>query len=263
MEEMKNFNSNLFGELSVIMRDGEPWFIGSEVTQILGYKNPTRPLQKNVLSENKYKLEWNKIADEFKRAKMTRSNKEDSNAGGRRFMTIVNEAGFYQLVLKSKHPNAIKFQQWVCSEVLPTIRKHGAYISKELLEQCDNDPTKLERLFNSLKRENKILQNRVESLTDVQKLPTRRELKYELDLQTVSLKQLANQNGIHVMHLRQILLDNDVIHPCDTHYRLTDNYKELGTAVKHFDNEKGDWVTYFVFFDTDEVRTLINTLIAK
>ena len=91
----------------------EPWFVGKDVAEILGYKKARNAIAQHVDDEDK------------KEAPI------QGTPGGTQSMTIINESGLYSLILSSKMPNAKKFKHWVTSEVLPTIRKHGAYMTDE------------------------------------------------------------------------------------------------------------------------------------
>ena len=91
--------------------DGQPWFIGKDVTDILGYENRSRDINRHVDAEDR----WN----------YRNSTSEINNRG----ITIINESGLYSLILSSKLPKAKKFKHWVTSEVLPAIRKTGGYIA--------------------------------------------------------------------------------------------------------------------------------------
>lgn len=91
----------------------EPWFVGKDVAEILGYKKARNAIAQHVDDEDK------------------KDAPIQGALGGTQSMTIINESGLYSLILSSKMPNAKKFKHWVTSEVLPTIRKHGAYMTDE------------------------------------------------------------------------------------------------------------------------------------
>lgn len=128
------FYNNQFGTLTVITRDGDPWFIGKEVAKKLGYSNPLKAIRDHVDDEDKG------VNDLF-------------TPGGQQQMIIINESGLYSLILKSKLPDAKSFKRWVTSEVLPSIRRHGAYMNADTLEQVMNDPDAWIRLLQGLKDE--------------------------------------------------------------------------------------------------------------
>ena len=117
MNELQIFNSGEFGDIRTITIDNEPWFVGKDVAEALGYKNTKDALAKHVDSEDKEIL---------KSQNATLENIPN------RGVTVVNESGLYSLVLSSKLPSAKKFKRWVTSEVLPALRKTGQYQVKEL-----------------------------------------------------------------------------------------------------------------------------------
>ena len=109
MEELKLFNNPEFGTIRVISIEDEPWLVGKDVAQALGYTDTDQALRRHVDDEDK----------------LTRNF---DGSGQNRSMTIINESGLYSLVLSSKLPTARKFRRWVTAEVLPSIRKTGGYI---------------------------------------------------------------------------------------------------------------------------------------
>lgn len=106
--EIKVFSNEEFGKVRVLSIDNEPWFVGRDVAEVLGYSNTRDAISKHVDEEDKG------VA------------KCDTPSGAQQ-MTIINESGMYSLILSSKLPNAKKFKRWVTSEVLPSIRKTGSY----------------------------------------------------------------------------------------------------------------------------------------
>ena len=112
----KNLVHPEFGELRTIDIDGEPWFVGKDVAAALGYSNTKDAIATHVASEDKKLIQRSEI-----------TTLEIPNRG----MTIINESGLYSLILSSKLPSAKEFKHWVTSEVLPSIRKNGAYIRNQ------------------------------------------------------------------------------------------------------------------------------------
>lgn len=121
MNEMNFFNFE-DKEVRVQAINGEPWFVGKDVADVLGYKNSNDALQKHVDAEDKDAIA---ICDSIGRMQNT---------------PIINESGLYSLVFKSQLPSAKKFKRWVTSEVLPAIRKTGSY-------QIPKDPMDALRLM--------------------------------------------------------------------------------------------------------------------
>lgn len=109
MNELQIFNNAEFGQVRTVTINNEPWFVGKDVAEALGYSNTRDALRVHVDNEDK-----NTVA-------IYDGNKGNPN------QTIINESGLYALIFGSKLPNAKKFKRWVTSEVLPAIRKTGSY----------------------------------------------------------------------------------------------------------------------------------------
>ena len=135
MNELKTFQNPEFGEIRIVEVNNEPWFVGKDVAMILGYERPTKAVLDHVDNEDKDEVP---IQDTIGRMQNT---------------PVINESGLYSLVLSSKLPTAKKFKRWVTSEVLPSIRKHGAYLTPEKLEEALLNPDTLIKLATDLKAE--------------------------------------------------------------------------------------------------------------
>lgn len=110
MNELKVFNNPEFGQVRTFDKGGEPWFVGKDVADILGYQNGSRDINRHVDDEDRCK---NMVSD-----------------GTQLKETIlINESGLYSLILSSKLPTAKKFKHWVTAEILPAIRRTGGYIA--------------------------------------------------------------------------------------------------------------------------------------
>lgn len=135
---MNEITSYVFDGSNVrtLVIDGQPYFVGKDVAEILGYANTRDALSKHVDSEDKNTVA---IHDGIKR--------------GNPNQTVINESGLYSLILSSKLPSAKKFKRWVTSEVLPAIRKHGAYMTNEKIEEVLTDPDTIIKLATQLKQE--------------------------------------------------------------------------------------------------------------
>lgn len=112
MSDMKIFENKDFGKIRVQEINGETYFVGKDITEILGYKNTRDALLRHVDNEDKGVVKHDTL-------------------GGVQEITVINESGLYSLILSSKLPKAKEFKRWVTSEVLPSIRKTGGYISGE------------------------------------------------------------------------------------------------------------------------------------
>lgn len=133
MNELQVFKNQEFGSVRTLVIDNEPWFVGKDVAEALGYgaenkksKALTNAIKDHVGEEDKRLMSY----EEFKGYR-NGDLKNISHYG----VTIINESGLYSLVLSSKLPSAKKFKRWVTSEVLPALRKTGQYQVKELSGQ--------------------------------------------------------------------------------------------------------------------------------
>lgn len=113
MNELQVFNNPEFGEVRTVQIDGEPWFVGKDIADVLGYKDSSDAMKRHVDAEDK----------------LTRCF---TDSGQNRQMYVVNESGLYSLIFSSKLPKAKEFKHWVTSEVLPALRKTGHYQMKPL-----------------------------------------------------------------------------------------------------------------------------------
>ncbi len=164
MNDIMIFNNPEFGQIRTVEVGGEPWLVGKDVAVALGYSNTRDALERHVDAEDK-----NTVVN------------PDGNRGNPN-MTIINESGLYSLVLSSKLPGAKKFKRWVTSEVLPSIRKHGAYITPDTLERLITSPDFGIKLLTALKDEQ----------------DKRKSLEAELDRskEWYSIKRVAHMNGV-------------------------------------------------------------------
>lgn len=116
MNELQVFTSNEFGKVRTVVINDTPWFVGKDVAVVLGYQNSSRDINRHVDEED-------------------RQNYQNGTFDSPRGMTVINESGLYSLILSSKLPKAKEFKRWVTTEVLPAIRRHGAYMTEQTLEQ--------------------------------------------------------------------------------------------------------------------------------
>ncbi len=147
MNNLQVFNYN-GSEVRTIQKNGETWWVLKDVCAVLGLSSP------------------HKVFDRLDEDEKGRN--QIPTLGGEQEMTVVNESGLYNVILRSDKPEAKPFRKWVTSEVLPSIRKHGAYMTPETLEQAILNPDMMIKLCTALKDEqdkNKALQAVNSSLT--------------------------------------------------------------------------------------------------
>lgn len=134
MNDLQIFRSEDFGNIRTTIVNNEPWFVGKDVADILGYQNGSRDINRHVDEDDRRKV-------------MIFDGNQDKET------IVINESGLYSLILSSKMPNAKKFKHWVTNDILPTIRRHGAYMTEKTLEDAILNPDYLLKLAQALKDE--------------------------------------------------------------------------------------------------------------
>ena len=133
MSNIRIFNYNSV-EVRTIQKDGEPWFVLRDVCNVLGLGTPAR------------------VAERLDPDEVSQTHITDS-MGRQQEMTIINESGLYNVILRSDKPEAKPFRKWVTSEVLPTIRRHGMYATPDTVEKMLADPDTTIKLLETIKQE--------------------------------------------------------------------------------------------------------------
>ena len=128
--QLQIFKNEEFGQIRVVDMNNEPWFIAIDICKALDLSNPTVAVQR---------------LDEDERAKFNLGRQGETN--------IVNEYGLYNLILASRKPEAKKFKRWITHEVIPSIRKHGAYMTPQKIEEVLLNPDTIIQLATTLKEE--------------------------------------------------------------------------------------------------------------
>lgn len=134
MTDIQTFNSPEFGSIRSVEQNGEPWFVGKDVAEALGYGNPQRAIRDHVDALDKGVTEM-------------------VTPGGKQQMPIINESGLYSLIFSSKLEGAQRFKRWVTSEVLPSIRKNGHYMTPAALREAILNPDTVIQLCQQIKAE--------------------------------------------------------------------------------------------------------------
>ena len=134
MSSIQIFNNPEFGDIRTVDLNGEPWFVGKDIAAALGYSNPQKAIRDHVDALDK-------------------GVNEMDTPGGKQQMPIINESGVYSLIFGSKLEGAVRFKRWVTGEVLPTLRKHGAYMTPQKIEEVLLNPDTIISLAQQLKEE--------------------------------------------------------------------------------------------------------------
>ena len=210
MNELKIFENPAFGKIRTVETDGEPWLVGKDVAEALGYSNTKDAIANHVDSEDKriiQKSEFTTFENHIPKSALPVNfiPADVPNRG----LTVINESGLYSLILSSKLPKAKEFKHWVTSEVLPTIRKHGMYVTEELLD----NPEFAIKVFTELKAERE-KRKALETTVDVQKQIIG-ELKPKADYtdqvlknkSLVTITQIAKDYGMSGRQFNKLLND--------------------------------------------------------
>lgn len=225
MNELKIFENPDFGKVRTMEIDGEPYFVGKDVAEILGYSDTNKAIAMHVDEEDKL-------------------NDKTSSSLGQRGGWLINESGLYSLILSSKLPKAKEFKRWVTSEVLPSIRKHGAYAVDELI----NDPELAIKAFTALKEErmkNKQLETTVAVQTQQISELKPKATYYDVILNCkdlVSATEIAKDYGKSAKWLNNLLHELGVQFKQGGIWLLYQNYAECGytsTKTHNYLDENG------------------------
>lgn len=192
MNNLQIFNNQEFGQVRIITKENEAWFVGKDVAECLGYINSSKAVSVHVDQEDRI-LE---MISHSQNGNMVKTQ-----------TSLINESGLYSLVLSSKLPQAKKFKRWVTSEVLPSIRKHGMYAKDELLD----NPDLLIKVATELKKERE--ERKVLELQNKQKEQLIGELKPRADYTDkilknkglVTITQIAKDYGMSGTELNKLL----------------------------------------------------------
>lgn len=177
--EIKIFENEEFGSVRTLEINGEPYFVGKDVAEILGYANASKALIDHVDDEDKL-------------------NNETLSSLGQRGGWIINESGLYSLILSSKLPNAKKFKRWVTSEILPTIRKTGSYsIQNKPDSYTIEDPAARARRWAEEYEEKKALEAKIEEQKPLVEYAEHIQASKDV-IDMKSMAKLASKNGIKI-----------------------------------------------------------------
>ena len=147
LNNIQIFKNLEFGNVRAIEINGCPYFVGRDIAEILGYQNPNRSIREHVDEEDKGVTEM-------------------VTPGGRQTIVVINESGVYSLILRSNMPRAREFKRWVTSEILPAIRRHGAYMTDQAIHRAITEPDFLIRLATELKSEREEKQKALQKIDE-------------------------------------------------------------------------------------------------
>jgi prophage antirepressor-like protein len=214
---MQQFHSKEFGSLDIILIDGTPYFPASECARILGYRNPRDAIAKHCRLDGVAKCDGvSATVNQY--GKVTEQTVEK---------TYISEGNLYRLIMRSKLPSAERFEIWVCDEILPTIRKHGAYITADTLDELLRSPKFAEILIQKLEAE----RTKVSQLEEVALELAPKALYCDLVLQSknaIPLSLIAKDYGMSAVVFNRLLHGLGIQYRCGGAWILYQKYADKG-----------------------------------
>lgn len=180
MDDIQIFKNEVFGEVRVAGTSEEPLFCAKDVATALGYSDTADAIQRHCKSGKKVFC-------------------PHKNGMGGTNMVYIPEKDVYRLIMRSNLPNAEQFQDWVCDEVLPSIRKHGGYLTPDKIEEVLSNPDTIIRLAMQLKDEQskrRDAEQHIAILTHTNKTYTATEVAKEIGMRSAA--ELNKVNGTWV-----------------------------------------------------------------
>ncbi len=204
------FKHEEFGEIRTLNIDGEPWFVGKDIAEVLGYAKARNAIATHVDEEDK-----------------TPALIQGGCSTGSQTTIIINESGLYSLILSSKLPSAKKFKHWVTAVVLPSLRKHGAYITAETLHKTMSDPRELAKLLTTLADEH----DKRRKLEEENAFLSVKANYYDRILNSknaVPVTQIAKDYGMSAIAFNRMLHDYGIQYSIRNSWVLYAEYANLG-----------------------------------
>lgn len=182
MNQLQVFNNEEFGQVRTVMQGEDVWFVAKDITDVLELKSAK---------------DSTKYLDEDEKDKVLIKH---SGSDYKSEMMVVNESGLYSLILRSRKPQAKAFKKWVTSEVLPSIRKHGAYMTDQALEQAVTNPDFAIGLLTKLKEEKEKLAAAQQQIVQQQPLVTFAEacMQSNESLKVSEVAKLAAKHNVKI-----------------------------------------------------------------
>ena len=243
MNELTIFENPEFGAIRTVELDGEPWLVGKDVAEALGYTNPRKALIDHVDDEDKGVTKC-------------------YTPGGDQDMTIINESGLYSLVLSSKLPTARKFRRWVTSEVLPSIRRTGGYnLPKDY-------PSALRALADTEEKRLALLaENEAQRQVIADFEPVRQYVDTILHSKgSLATSQIAADYGISARALNRILHEEGIQHKVNSQWILYREHMGKGwtdSRTIQFIHSDGRPDAKMMTYWTQKGRMMIHDLLAR
>ncbi|MDP7979107.1 phage antirepressor [Bacillus sp. WLY-B-L8] len=216
MNQLQNFSHNMFGNLEILIKEGKEYFPATDVATSLGYKRPQDAVRQHCKEDGSVN---HRVTDSLGRMQEKK---------------FINEPNLYRLIVKSKLPQAEQFEKWVFEEVLPSIRKHGAYMTPQTINALLQDPDLIIGLASQLKHEqqarhvaeqkNLMLEQQVAE--NASKITYLDQILQSKD--TVTVSQIAADYGISAQGLNKVLKEEKVQYKVNEQWLLYSNYRNQG-----------------------------------
>lgn len=231
VNEIQVFNNPVFGEVRTVVIDNEPWFVGKDVAQMLGYAKSRNAVAFHVDEEDR------------------KGALIQGGPGGTQEMTVINESGLYSLIMSSKLPTAKEFKRWVTSEVLPTIRRQGSYrvqqpmtpaqliaAQAQVLVQMEEKMQALQAQTEAVQSQQSALAQKVETAIKVFSRPSEDHWKTDMDR---TIKELCAERHMNLMNTKgRMFRELEQKCGCDVdarHRKLRQRMKKQGARRRDLD----------------------------
>ena len=246
MNELKIFENPDFGKVRTMEINGEPYFVGKDVAEILGYSNPQKALRDHIDEEDKT------LNDLF-------------TVNGTKGV-LINESGLYSLILSSKLPKAKEFKRWVTSDVLPSIRRHGLYATDELIANPDIAIAAFQALKEEREKSRQLMDTVAVQNQQIAELQPKASY-YDVVLNCkdlLSITEIAKDYGKSAKWLNNYLHDNKVQFKQGDIWQLYSKHAEKGytnTKTQSFNGNDGRVHTKVHTYWTQKGRLFIYDLL--
>ncbi|MBJ8022398.1 phage antirepressor KilAC domain-containing protein [Bacillus cereus] len=214
MNQLQVFNNKEFGQVRTVVQDENVWFVAKDVSDILGFSEASAMTRTLDMDE--------------------KGLQDIQTVQGLQKLSVINESGLYSSILRSRKPQAKAFKKWVTSEVLPSIRKHGAYMTPNTINALLQDPDLIIGLASQLKQEQQARQvAEQKNLMLTQQIAENASKITYLDqiLQsqdTVTVSQVAADYGLSAVKLNKILNDEKIQYKVNKQWLLYSKYQNKG-----------------------------------
>ena len=228
MNDLAVFNNPDFGSVRTLMVGDVPYFVGKDLTTILGYANPSKALSDHVDEDDKL-------------------NNDSLSSLGQRGGWLINESGLYSLILSSKMPNAKQFKRWVTNDVLPSIRKHGVYATNDFIKKSLEDPAWSISVLQELQAKEEKIAIQAQQIFEMQPKASYCDLILQ-NKSTLPITKIAKDYGMSGRKMNDLLHDLGIQYKMGKTWILYQEYADQGyTQSRTFaiDDEKSAMHTYW------------------